>query len=96
MFPETSRMRVLELLDTYGVQSYEREKERVQLAMLALSSGNEEKLIEFIAIAKRDYRDILFWADNPQEAIIDTVQKANKVRQQFKKLGLDTPPEMPK
>ena len=33
-FPETSRSRVLELLDAYGVESYERERERVQLAIL--------------------------------------------------------------
>ena len=43
-FPETSCSRVLELLDSYGVESYERERERVQLAILKLSEGNEEKL----------------------------------------------------
>jgi len=31
-FPESSRARVLELLDSYGVESYEQERERVQLA----------------------------------------------------------------
>ncbi len=43
--------RMLELLDTYGVESYERERERVQLAILKLSEGNEEKLREFVAVA---------------------------------------------
>ena len=47
-------MRVLEFLDTYGVESYERERERVQLAILNLSKGDEEKLREFVAVAKRE------------------------------------------
>jgi hypothetical protein len=38
-FPETSYSCVLELLDSYGVESYERERERVQLAILKLSEG---------------------------------------------------------
>ena len=36
-FQENSHARVLELLDRYGVESYERERERVQLAILKLS-----------------------------------------------------------
>jgi hypothetical protein len=35
-FPESAEARVLELLDTYGAESYERERERVQLAILKL------------------------------------------------------------
>src|SRR5438105_6820835 len=58
-FPESSRARVLELLDRYGVESYERERERVQLAILKLSGGSEEKLREFVAVAKRDYCVVL-------------------------------------
>jgi hypothetical protein len=60
-FPESAHARVIELLDTYGVESYERERERVQLAILKLSGGSEEKMREFVAVAKRDYRDVLFW-----------------------------------
>src|SRR5438067_2279219 len=48
-FPENVHTRVLEMLDTYGVESYERERERVQLAILKLSERNEEKLREFEA-----------------------------------------------
>src|ERR1041384_5108875 len=71
-FPESAHARVLELLDTYAVESYERERERVQLAILKLSEGNEQKLREFVAVAKRDYRDLFFWAENPDEAKLDT------------------------
>ena len=90
-FPEISWGRVLVLLDTYGVESYERERERVQLAILKLSEGNEEKLRKFVAVAKRDYRDVLFWADNPEEAKLDTPEKRARIKKMFEKLGLKPP-----
>ena len=68
-FPEESWGHVLELLDSYGVKSYERERERVQLDILKLSVGSEEKVREYVAVAKRDYRDVLFWAEYPEESI---------------------------
>ncbi len=90
-FLKSSWARVLELLDTYGVESHERERERVQLAILKLSEGNEEKLREFLAIAKRDYRDVLFWAENPDEARLDTPEKRERVRKMFEKFGIKPP-----
>ncbi|HET9857847.1 MAG TPA: hypothetical protein VFP99_08430 [Chthoniobacterales bacterium] len=93
-FPESSRARVLELLDAYGDESYERERERVQLAILKLSEGNEEKLREFVAVAKRDYRDVLFWAENPEEARLDTPEKRERVRKMFEKFGINPPDDL--
>src|SRR2546423_14306396 len=93
-FPETSCSRVLELLDTYGVESYERERERVQLAILILSDGNEEKLREFITVAKRDYRDVLFWAENPEEAKLDTPEKRERIKKMFEKFGIKPPDDL--
>lgn len=90
-FPESAHNRVLELLDTYGVESYERERERVQLAILKLSEGNEEKLREFVAIAKRDYRDVLFWAEYPEEAKLDTPQKRERFRKMCEQFGIEPP-----
>ena len=84
-------MRVLEFLDTYGVESYERERERVQLAILNLSKGDEEKLREFVAVAKRDYRDVLFWADNPEEAKLDTPEKRERFRKMCEQFGIKPP-----
>src|SRR5437899_13025247 len=90
-FPETFHSRVIELLDTYGGESYERERERVQLAILKLSEGNEEKLREFVAVAKRDYRDVLFWAENPEEAKLDTPEKRERIKKMFEKFGIKPP-----
>src|SRR2546430_10474405 len=93
-FPDSSRTRVLELLDGYGVESYERERERVQLAILKLSNGSEERLREFVAVAKRDYRDVLFWAENPEEARLDTPEKRERVKKMFEKFGIKPPDDL--
>ena len=93
-FPESARTNILELLDGYGVESYERERERVQLAILNLSAGNEEKLREFVAAAKRDYRDVLFWADNPEEAKFDTPEKRERLRKMFDQFGIKPPEDL--
>lgn len=90
-FSESARSPVLELLDTYGVESYERERERVQLAILKLSEGDEEKLREFVAVAKRDYRDVLFWAENPEEAKLDTPEKRERFKKMCEKFGIKPP-----
>ena len=93
-FPESAHARVLELLDTYGVKPYERERERVQLAILKLSAGSEEKLREFVSVAKRDYRDVLFWAENPDEARLDTPEKRERIRKMFEKFGIKPPDDL--
>ena len=90
-FPESAHARVLELLDSYGVESYERERERVQLAILKLSGGTEEKLREFLAVAKRDYRDVLFWAEYPEESRLDTPERKERIKKMFEKFGIKPP-----
>ena len=93
-FPKTSWPQVLELLDSYGVEAYERERERVQLAILKLSAGSEEKVCEFVAVAKRDYRDVLFWAEYPEEARLDTPEKRQRIKNMFEKFGIKPPEDL--
>ena len=62
-FPGSDLAAIVELLDHYGTEPYERERERVQLAILALSQGSEDKLLQFIQAAKTDYRDVLSWVE---------------------------------
>jgi hypothetical protein len=87
-FSDAAYARVCELLDNYGVESYEHERERVQLAILKLSDGNERKIREFVAVAKRDYRDVLFWAENPDEAKLDTPEKRERMKKMFEQFGI--------
>ncbi len=90
----SSWARVLELLDSYGVEPYERERERVQLAVLELGAGSEEKIREYVAVAKRDYRDVLFWAEYPEESRLDTPEKRERVRKMFEKFGIKPPSDL--
>jgi hypothetical protein len=80
---------VLAPLDTYGVEAYERERDRVQLAILKLSAGNEDRLRENVASAKGDYRDVLYWAEYPEESRLDTPSKWQRMRELFRKLGIE-------
>jgi hypothetical protein len=64
---------ILALLDAYGTETYERERERVQLAILKLSKGDREALIEYVRVAKRDYRNVLAWAEYPRAMGVSVV-----------------------
>jgi hypothetical protein len=61
-FPGSDAATILGILDFYGTEPHERERERVQLAIVSLSEGNEDKLPYFVQTAKTDYRDVLHWA----------------------------------
>lgn len=63
-FPNSDAATILGVLDLYGTESYEREKERVQLAIIALSEGSEDNLRYFVQVAKTDYRDVLSWQES--------------------------------
>ena len=60
-------------------------EERVQLALIKLSDGNVDKLREFIEVAKIDWRDVLAWAEYPEEIMLPTWrmkgEKVTKIRQ---------------
>ncbi len=65
LFPETEVPAVMQTLDGYGERSTEPERERVQLAILKLSEGRKSNLRHYFEAAKRDYRDVLYWSENP-------------------------------
>jgi hypothetical protein len=67
-FPEANRKAVVETLDLYGGEPNELERERVHIAILKLCGSDEGKLLHFVAVAKQDYRDVLFWSETPQNS----------------------------
>jgi len=93
-FPKNSWARVLDLLDSYGVEPYERERERVQVAILKLGAGSQAKLREYVAVAKRDYRDVLFWAEYPEESRLGTPERIERVRKMLEKFGIEPPKDL--
>ena len=91
-FPKDRWTHVQTLLVAYGTEPHEREVERVRLAILKISAGDARKLEEHVATAKKDYRDVLFWADHPEQAKIDPIERKKAV-EALRKLGADLPEE---
>jgi hypothetical protein len=90
-FPEGRRRRLVKLLDTYGVEPHERERERVQLAILKLCGAQEDQLRIYLAVAKRDYRDVLLWAEDSEDASAHTPEERRRMRELFERLGIEPP-----
>ena len=67
-FPNHDPAQILALLDNYD----EPEHESVQLAILKLSKGNLDTLRWDVKVAKEDYRDVLSWAEYPEEICISS------------------------
>ncbi len=59
LFGEDKAAQALALVDEYGIENYEREVDRVKLAILDVSNGRMTRLPYFVKCAKIDYRDLL-------------------------------------
>jgi hypothetical protein len=66
-WPDADPEEIMRVLDEYGAEGWERGRGRVQLAILKLSEGDRERLPELVRMAKRDYRDVLAYAEYPEE-----------------------------
>ena len=64
-FPPGQFDEVMATLDEYGTEDWQRERDRVQAAVLKLAGGSLEALRRHIEWAKRDYRDVLGPAEYP-------------------------------
>jgi hypothetical protein len=91
-FPRADPHAILAILDEYGVEPYQRERDRVQLAIVNLSEGDDAKLRYFLEVAKQDYRDVLFWSDNPEEAKLDTPEKRKPFQRDVREARTEVPP----
>lgn len=93
VFPQEDRTMVMSLLDQYGGEPHEQERERVQLAILKLSDGDMEKLRERIKVAKEDFRDVLAYAEYPLQMKSVTrkvgAREAKEIREKDRKQYLD-------
>jgi len=68
VFPGRSYDEILSILARYGEEKHEKEQDRVHLAILKLC---EEEMLDdpskYVEIAKKDYRDVLAWAEYPSQ-----------------------------
>jgi len=65
-FPQEDALRVLSELNQYGHEPWQPEPDRVRLAILKLSRGDLDLLRRFVAVAQRDFRDVLAPAECPR------------------------------
>jgi hypothetical protein len=89
VFPHSDAATVLAVIDLYGIEPHERERERVQLAIVALSQGNEDKLLEFVQAAKTDYRDVLSWVESGPLSESEGKARQDLVRRLLEKWGAE-------
>lgn len=66
-WPDVDPREIMSILDECGAVSSERGRARVQLAILKLSEGQRDQLPELVRMAKRDYRDVLAYAEYPEQ-----------------------------
>ncbi len=64
-FSPELRERVLDLLAGYGRETWEKEARRVRLAILKNATGDLAELERQVECAKRDFRDVVAWAEYP-------------------------------
>jgi hypothetical protein len=68
LFPaDSERAAARDALARYGSESYQPEPDRVRLAVLKLCDGNLEKLASLVQTACTDFRDVVMWAEYPEE-----------------------------
>lgn len=77
IFPDKSLDRIMDILDTYHSE-HDAGRARVQLSVLELSQGDIDRLREYIEIACTDYRDVLFWAEVPEQATAAASSRTNE------------------
>ena len=86
-FPASDLATIAGILDLYGVEAHERERERVQLAMLALCAGSEERLRYLVGVAKTDYRDVLSWVETGPLSEVERAEKRAAVEGVIQRWG---------
>jgi hypothetical protein len=81
-WPDADPQEIVRILDEYGTEPFERGRARVQLAILKLSEGRRDRLPELVAMAKRDYRDVLAYAEYPEEMRLGFVEMRKLSREE--------------
>ncbi|MAT97502.1 MAG: hypothetical protein CL608_10205 [Anaerolineaceae bacterium] len=80
-FPDEDSAKILALLYRYESPAAAG-RLRVQLAILKLSKGNVDRLREYVEVARTDYRDVLFWAETPEQTKVVSPRIANHQQQE--------------
>ena len=83
-YPQNLYFTIMDVLEEYGSERWQREEHRVRLAVLKLANGDIDELRRLIITAKKDYRDVIAPAEYPsysknrwgtEEKYSDIIQK---------------------
>ena len=83
---DNERTKARTVLSQYGEKSYQREPQRVRLAIIKLSEGSLDELKRMTKEAEKDYRDVLMWAEYPEESKALWACHPNLTEDEVKKL----------
>jgi len=86
-FDSAIRAEIAEILSFYNGN----ERERVQIDILHLAKGDKDEVYTLVDTAKKDYRDIIYWAEYLEESQINTPEKRKQMRELFQWLGIEVP-----
>ena len=64
-FPDAIPNEVLVELNAYGPAQHHFEQHRVHVAILKLSNGEQQRIVKFVQLADKDFRDVLTLAEMP-------------------------------
>jgi hypothetical protein len=68
LFPqEEERDQIIDILGQFGGEDFQREADRVRMAILKLAGKSQEQVRYFTLQACRDYRDVLAAAEYPKQ-----------------------------
>ena len=87
-FPAAERPAALAALKGYRAR---REPDRVRLAILALADGELAEVQRLLGAANEDYRDVLYWAEYPEESGTGTKRQ---MAARYRRLGVPVPPDL--
>jgi hypothetical protein len=85
-WPDEDPQAILAILNQYGTEEMERGRTRVHLAILKLSEGELSKLPNLVVMAKRDYRDVIAYAEYPEQMRLGFVKMRELSPEQRKAL----------
>jgi len=85
-WPKKDPREIMKILDQYGERSFETGVERVQLGILKLCNGDLDQLEELVQMAKADFRDILAYAEYPEELNEGFVRMGKKSEEEAKEI----------
>jgi hypothetical protein len=88
-FPQEDHDEVYALLEPF----IEDGGSRLPLSILKLAAGRKELVGEYAQHARKDYRDVLYWADCP-EARLDTPEKIDEFQDMLEWLGAERDSEL--